>query len=751
MKTSLVALAASFAFATPALADDDAAEHHPIVVTGHHADDRIDLPPATRATVTADEIATKVNALSVEDTLKYAPSLVIRKRHIGDTFAPIATRTSGLGASARSLIYADGVLLSALIANNNGNGSPRWNLVSPEEIARVDVLYGPFSAAYPGNAIGTVVDITTRMPERLEASVKLTANFQQFDLYDTHRTLPTQQYAATLGDRFGALSLFAAFTRTDAQGQPLSVTTLSGSANPKDGGGILTTGGFADLNRTGAAIRVLGVGGIEHHVQDTAKFKAALNLGGNARLTYLFGLWTDDTQGTVESYLRSGTTGAVSYLSANGSSTSGFNSAVYLRDARHSAHAVTLEGSTGRFDWHLVGTGYHYDHDLQSGPSAANALPAAFTGGAGTVQRQDGTGWVTLDAKAAWRPRGDSSHVISFGAHADRTTMNTVTYAETNWLDPATQGAATAISRGRTRTLALWAQDQLALGSGVTLTLGARQEWWRAWSGFNQTAAGSVTQPERRFSGFSPKLSLEWKPSPHWSARASLGQAWRMPTVGELYQATTIGTQLANPNPGLRPERARSGELAIEHHDGMGTVRISLFDEVVDDALISQTNLASGISTAFVQNVDRTRARGVELSLERREVLPRIDLSASVTYADAITAKDSAFPAAVGKLLPSVPHWKANVVATWRTTDRVSLTAALRMASRNYATLDNSDTVGQTYQGFGSYTVVDLRARFAVTDHFDLAMGVDNVGNDKYFLFHPFPQRSFTVQAGWKL
>jgi Mce-associated membrane protein len=26
-------------------------------------------------------------------------------------------------------------------------------MVTPEEIARVDVLYGPFSAAYPGNAV----------------------------------------------------------------------------------------------------------------------------------------------------------------------------------------------------------------------------------------------------------------------------------------------------------------------------------------------------------------------------------------------------------------------------------------------------------------------------------------------------------------------------------------------------------------------------------------------------------------------
>ena len=210
-----LATATSLLAAAPVRAEEEAdhPHHMDIVVTGHHADDRIDLPPATRVTLKADDIATKINAASVEDVLKYAPSLIIRKRHIGDNFAPIATRTSGLGSSARSLIYADGVLLSALIANNNGNGSPRWTLVTPEEIARVDVLYGPFSAAYAGNSIGTTVNITTRQPGRLEASARVLTNLQTFDLYGTSLTLPTRQYAASIGDRLGPLSLFAAATR----------------------------------------------------------------------------------------------------------------------------------------------------------------------------------------------------------------------------------------------------------------------------------------------------------------------------------------------------------------------------------------------------------------------------------------------------------------------------------------------------------------------------------------------------------
>ena len=154
---------------------------------------------------------------------------------------------------------------------------------------------------------------------------------------------------------------------------------------------------------------------------------------------------------------------------------------------------------------------------------------------------------------------------------------------------------------------------------------------------------------------------------------------------------------------------------------------------------------------SFVQNVDRTRARGAELVVERRDLIPRVDLSGSVTYADAITSADAAFPAAVGKLIPGVPRWKADAVVTWRPIDALSLTAAARTASRIWGTIDNSDIYPDTYQGFDRYFVVDLKALYRIDRHLEAAIGVDNVNNDRYFLFHPFGQRAVTASLHWSL
>ena len=744
------------AIALPALAQEAPVRRgqDDVLVVAQHRPSTLDDTPASTSSIDAAAIATRVNALSIEDALKYLPSLIVRKRNPGDTQAPLATRTSGLGASARSLIYADGALLSALIGNNNGTASPRWSLLAPQEVERIDVLYGPFAAAYPGNSIGAVVNITTRLPERLEASANVASNVQTFSLYGDDRVLPTRQVGATLGDRIGPFSFFASYDRVDGLAQPLLYVTAPRPAATGTAG-IPAIGGLAALSRTGAAAVVVGANGIPQQVQDRSKLKLALDLG-STQLRYVGGLFLNAMRAGVESYIGDAATGQAVYAGTynlDGRSytlaASAFSGGYYTLDERHWSHSLSATGGSGGVDWQVIGTLYDYAHDVQRMPTGA--LPAAADGGPGTITRMDGTGWQTLDARLSWA--AGATMALSGGAHLDRFVLKSDRFATSDWIG-GDAGALTLQSRGKTRTTAVWAQDVWRIVPALTLTIGGRYEWWRAYDGVNYSAAPSIaaTQPARTAARFSPKATLAWAMAANWTARLSAGEAWRFPTVGELYQIVTTPVA-AVPNPDLRPEHARSEELALEQRDGRGGMRLALFHEVVSDALLSQTGPLNGTTTlaTFVQNVDRTRARGVELSADRRDVVPRIDLSGSVTWADATTRADAAFPAAVGRILPQVPRWKATLVGTWRPIDGVSLTAAGRYASRMYGTLDNSDVVGNTYQGFYKYLVVDLRAQVQAGRHLAVGFGIDNLGNDRYFLFHPFPQRSFQVDLRWTL
>jgi len=708
--------------------------------------------PNTKESADAARLRATTNVRNTEDALRYFPSLVVRKRHIGDTQAPLATRTSGVGSSARSLVYADGVLLSALIGNNNSFASPRWGMVSPEEIDHVDVLYGPFSAAYPGNAMGAVVNITTRMPDKLEASATTAWNLQHFSQYATRGSYLAYQVAGTVGDRTGPLSWFLSANHVDSKSQPLAYVTVAETG--ASSGGTAVTGAIPDLNRTGAPIFVLGAGGFEHQRQDNLKAKLSLELPSDMRLTWQTGLFLNATDSRAETYLSDGS-GTLVYsgtLNIAGQKVtvpaSAFSNQVYDLAERHWMHSARLEQIGKTFSWWFVGSLYRYGKNEQRIPSAV--LPAAQSGGAGSIVRMTGTGWRTFDFHAFERLRGP--HQLHGGFHYDDFTLRSRRFATADWIGgPA--GALSQESLGHTRTVALWGEDEWMLASDLMLTLGARFEWWKAYRGriFPLAAPAKSDQPGRTAEGLSPKASLRWDPSGPWSATLSVGRALRFPTVSELYQSVTVGSQQRTPDPNLKPEKAWSGELAVERTLDKGRVRVSLFHETINDALISQTALFPGTQTSvsFVQNIGRTRTNGVELVAEKHDLVPRFDLSGSVTFADPKIASDPGFPAAVGKLIPQVPRRKATLVATWRPSERLSITGAARYSSRLFGTINNADVVGHTYQGFEGYFVADARARYRLTPQIDLAVGVENLTDRRYFLFHPFPGRTFTFELHW--
>ena len=163
-----------------------------------------------------------VNLVDAEDAVKYLPSVFLRKRNNGDTQATLATRVWGTSSSARSLIFADGVPLTALIANNNTVGGPRWGLVAPPEVDRIDMMMGPYSAAYSGSSMGAVMEITTRLPRKFEGQIQQTQAVQGFDLYGTKRNFATSQTGASVGDRVGNFAFWASGIHQRCNSQPLS-------------------------------------------------------------------------------------------------------------------------------------------------------------------------------------------------------------------------------------------------------------------------------------------------------------------------------------------------------------------------------------------------------------------------------------------------------------------------------------------------------------------------------------------------
>lgn len=706
--------------------------------------------PTTIEGVGGEEIAGRINASDSEDALKYFPSLLVRKRYIGDyDHAVLASRASGTGNSARSLVYADGILLSNLLGNG-ATYTPRWGMVTPEEIERVDVLYGPFSAAYPGNSVGAVVDYVTRMPERFEAHTRMSAFSEDFDVYGTHDTFTGWQASASLGDRSGNWSWWLNYNRLDSDAHPIGFANSLISAGSPGTGGTAVTGAVADKDPRNQDWVLLGATSQVHTLQDHAKAKLAYEISPTLRVNYTLGWWQNDASRRSESYLRDAAGNPVYSGSVN------IDGRQYLLDAadfapshgdlRHLMHGLSIK-SNGKDAWNWEAAASLYDYDKDIVRSATVALPAASSGGEGRITDQGGTGWNTLALKAIWRPQGlNGAHLVDLGYQRDHHRLRTQVSRTDDWIDGSAAQRVSAFS-GETVLQGLYLQDTWRFAEAWRTTLGVRVEDWRAFNGTLSDAVDTHPFPRRSEVYVSPKAAIAYQLAPQWTLKASLGRAVRTPTVAELYQGTIAVDEIVNNDPNLEPEKSWTSELTAQRELRSGSLRATLFHEDTRDALYSQINTAAGKTVTTVQNVGHIRTGGVEMAYQANGVVwPGLDLSSSLTYARSRIVANDNFPESVGKWQPRVPEWRANLLASYRLAESWTTTVGARYSGKQYNRLDNSDANGASYLGISDFFVVDARMRYRVNESVTAALGVDNVNNEKYWAFHPYSQRTYMAE-----
>ncbi len=733
--------------------------------------------PTTRETVTREDIERHVNATDSEDALKYLPSLLVRKRYIGDyNHAILSSRASGTGNSARSAVYAEGILLSNYLGNGVGGLSfpPRWGLVTPEEIERVDVMYGPFSAAYPGNSVGTVVDYQTRMPTKFEAHAKVGYGSQSSELYGHTNTYRAWAASASVGSREGAFSWWINVNRTNSDGQPLTFANRVASTGTAVSAGSTATpvtGAVLVPNSTNTPWYLLGAGTQYNTTQDHFKLKLAYDLSPTLRASYVLGLWRNDADGNSESWLRDAAgkpvySGVIAIDGKQFATLTASDFAVTREKLQHVMHGVSVKShSGGEWDWEVAASLYDYQKDQKrqngltvNGVLTDNPQPGALSGGAGTLADGSGTGWNTLAAKGIWRPAG-TDHVVDFGLQQDSYKLSYLTSGISgNYL---TDGPGDMVNKvaGKTRLQSAYAQDAWLIGPDWKAVLGLRAEHWRASDGRTDFSATSGQAYAARSENFlSPKAALSWQAAPETVLKASVGRAVRMPTVSELYGATsTTNSQYIN-DPNLKPEKSWTAELSAEAAWGALQSRVTLFAETTRDSLYSQTIVDAALNknVTRVQNIDKIGTTGLEATLAAADWgIKGLDLSGSLTYTDSKIKANAGFVTTpgdtVGKWQPNIPRWRATALAAYRFSERWSASLATRYSGRQYRTLNNADVNGDAYMGVSKFLTADLRVRWKIDRQWTAAFGVDNLNNDRYWNFHNYPQRSYSAELKFDL
>ena len=748
--------------------------------------------PNTVEGITAKQIDESINAITTGAVLQNLPSVHVRERYIGDRNGILVMRVNSSVASAQTAVYADNLLVSNFL-NNSFSTPPRWGMVAPEEIDRVDVIYGPFSALYPGNSAGGIVHISTHMPKQFEAHAKLDVFGQHFKMYGTDKPFNGRHGSVSIGNKAGDWSFWLNLDHLDNHGHPQTFGNATVKTGAAAGAGTFTVVDssklYRDIDTAGASRIVVSSTGIDHTVQENGKFKLAYDLTPTVRASYTLGIWQNKSDGTVDSYLRdatgravynagSGMTNPLKFVRIDGVDYTVSTAAPSRSESEHWMHGLALKTSSGgTWDWEVVASLYK-----QSKETVRTAVPTSgFDSGldavrpGGTLKVDDGTGWRTLDLRGEWRPGGDlkSEHQLSFGYHHDRYLLSSDTFTvATDWLTGGA-GGLSSNSKGQTRTEAFYLQDAWQFARDWKLTVGARAESWKASSGSNFASGANVTYQDRGVNALSPKASLAFQTSTDWLLRGSAGKATRFPTVSELFAnigitvvgsgaAATAGQIAAFPapyntaktnNPNLKPESVDSWEFTAERALADGIWRTSLFWEDKRDALVSTSDITTlpGFSISAIQNIDQIRTRGVETALQVVDLWRSgLDLTGSVTYANSKILRSRLNPGLVGSDQPRIPDWRATLVATWHASDALSYSLSYRFSGRQHNALINTAT-GQyndpnpdVYGAVSKYTVIDTKLLYKVDKHWTAAVGINNLANYKYFVNpNPYPERTY--------
>ena len=251
-----------------------------------------------------------------------------------------------------------------------------------------------------------------------------------------------------------------------------------------------------------------------------------------------------------------------------------------------------------------------------------------------------------------------------------------------------------------------------------------------------------------QFARFNPALGIALRVSPATTLYANVAQSARAPTPVELACASEDAPcNLPNAflaDPPLDEVVANNLEVGAGGTLASGVRwHAGAFHIVNDDDILFQTTGGAKANVGFFENVGDTQRAGIELGLSRPE--GRVKWSASYTFVSATfedsfnihspnhpdVGDDVELRVPGGADIPGIPRHQLNAGLDFGFNDRLTMGVDASFRSGVHLRGDEVNSLPRT----DSYTVVNLRGEYRVSDTLRLFARIENLFDSKYETF----------------
>jgi iron complex outermembrane receptor protein len=709
-----------------------------VVVTATRGETEIDQAPVSTSLITRDEIEIR-NIQAMDQALNLAEGVYpIRGKGVSDTLVGVGMRGfSGRGAAQSRVL----VLLDGQPVNDAYTGGVAWTPLPPNEMERVEVARGPFSALYGGNAMGGVVNMMTRTYDR--------RTLQLEGEYGTHDTVI---YSGRYSDQFfNRLNLTFGYRRLQSQGYQNYPVLRTAKASDISAG-TPVTGVKQWMTSTGGTTYQMGWRGQngwnQHSYRGRAQYTFNSRTAASVQVFHLRSQYGYDT-------------GTSTIRDADGQPVYA-GSVVFQMGDQWLRSTLTeyrfLNGPGGGESYFAQGQLHHEFQDrsrlqlvfgLLDSPSDWYVTPDSssdFSGGTGKIADRPNRGYY---GSAQVNLRSTGRHRLVFGAETRHNSTDGGEYSLANYAFRGQRSGLLTAAKGSAFNQALYIQDQVSATSRLQLVLGGRYDYWRSYDGLSAPAPGeeSIAYPARSSNSFNGKISARYQLTESTSAYGNLGTAFRNPTVFELFRTYRLSSgNLYVANPELDPEKLFSWEVGLrQRFFGRLEINASFFENYIDDLIYRTTDLETDPTgkTRPLVNAAEGFTRGLEGGATLR-INEWLRYRMTYTYNNAIIERSPELPTTEGKRVPYVPkHMGSFGLLGSKNGWSGSVTG--RYVGSAYRTDTNTDVVRGVPGSYNPFFELDATIGYDIKQRVTIYATFSNLLDREYYMYYLNPGRTASI------